>query len=681
MIQAIGLTSAPRRNQPPAVDDLTFEVRPGLVTVLFGDEGAGKSTALRLLLQLESGRGLALFRGRPLHAVPHPSREVGVVLGDVPGHPARTGRGHLRMLSAAAGVPVRRADEVLELVGLSGLAEQRLGDYSRGMDRRLGLAAALLGDPYALVLDEPARELSPREAAWLYGLLRGYAAQGGAVLVSASEPKGLDRVADRVISMERGRLVADQNVADFARTRLRPRVVVRSPFADRLGAVLAREGAVAGERVEVVREGGSRISVYGSSCATVGEIAYRHGILVHRLTDEDGWPAPMPTPPSTGADWSAQDSGLRAVAAPQSGRTLRLAQAGGPCVDGLGAPAGAYDGEAAGAPALAARAVQPSDRAVSGRGWWAGLDDIGATVGPADATPWPIPDDEPVPEPSTAPASRALALPRFPPPGPAWPMRYELRRAAGVSTVWYVLVATFAASVITGALLARLGDVASARTYTSWPGPLPLPPVAVGAGLLGALAFGQEYRYPALAPTQGAVPRRLALLAAKLLVWSVAAALLALAAVFANGAVLWLCYGADAARPPVDWPPLLAGWCLLVIGCAWVGLLSAAVLRSTTWGFVAALAVPLTALTLLRRTVDEPSARSLEGMSARVREATLAEWPSVPDRGTALVGRLASEPIGQVMALSISVLLCAYVLTALRGRPRPGRAVRWQRAK
>ncbi|MER0240776.1 ATP-binding cassette domain-containing protein [Streptomyces sp. HSW2009] len=681
MIQAIGLTSAPRRNQPPAVDDLTFEVRPGLVTALFGDEGAGKSTALRLLLQLESGRGLALFRGRPLHAVPHPSREVGVVLGDVPGHPARTGRGHLRMLSAAAGVPVRRADEALELVGLSGLAEQRLGDYSRGMDRRLGLAAALLGDPYALVLDEPARELSPREAAWLYGLLRGYAAQGGAVLVSASEPKGLDRVADRVISMERGRLVADQSVADFARTRLRPRVVVRSPFADRLGAVLAREGAVAGERVEVVREGGSRISVYGSSCATVGEIAYRHGILVHRLADEDGWPTPTPPPTPAVAAWSDQTSGPRALAAPQPGRSPRLAQAGGACADDHGAPAEAYGGEAAGAPEAAARAAQPSDRAVSGRGWWAGLDEIGATVGPADATPWPIPDDEPVPEPSTAPASRALALPRVPPPGPAGPMRYELRRAAGVRTIWYVLIATFAASVITGVLLARLGDVASARMYTSWPGPLPLPPVAVGAGLLGALAFGQEYRYPALAPTQGAVPRRLALLAAKLLVWSVAAALLALAAVFANGAVLWLCYGADAARPPVDWPPLLAGWCLLVIGCAWVGLLSAAVLRSTTWGFTAALAVPLATLTLLRRTVDEPSARSLEGMSERVRQATLAEWPSVPDRGTALVGRLASEPIGQVMALSISVLLCAYVLTALRGRPRPGRAVRWQRAK
>ncbi|MEU3961823.1 ABC transporter ATP-binding protein [Streptomyces buecherae] len=672
MIQAIGLTSAPRRNQPPVVDDLTFEARPGLVTVLFGAPGAGKSTALRLLLQLEAGRGLALFRGRPLHRVPHPAREVGVVLGDVPGHPARTARRHLGMLTAATGVPVGRADEVLELVGLSSLAEQRLGDYSRGMDRRLGLASALLGDPHALVLDEPVRDLSPRETAWLHGLLRGYADQGGAVLVTTSEPRGLDRFADRVISIEGGRLAADQSAADFARTRLRPRVVVRSPFADRLAALLAQEARATGERVEVVPEGSGRIAVYGSSCAAVGELAYRNGILVHRLADEFGVQS-LTTPVGRDADRS------HALTLPPERVTL-LARAGDSPEHGTAPVETLSEVARLGVADEPACASQPDGLVVAGRGSWVGFGGTGGVAGHAGA-PWPTPAGEPTSEGRGVPASRALALTRLPPPGPAWPVRYELRRVFGVSTAWYVAAATLVASLLAGVLLARTGDAAAVRLFTGWPRPLPLPPVAVGAGLLGALAFGQEYRYPALAPTQGALPRRLALLGAKLLVWSGGAALLATIAALANGATLWLLYGPDVARPPADWPALLGGWCLLAVGCAWVGLLAAAVLRSTLLGLGAALTVPLLALTFLRRAVDEPSARSLAGMSDRVRAATLVEWPSLPDRGLTLAARLAGEPVAHVMALSISVLLCAYVLTALRGRPRPVRAMRWQRAK
>ncbi|MFE9386944.1 ATP-binding cassette domain-containing protein [Streptomyces sp. NPDC007025] len=294
MIQAIGLTSTVRRKGPPDVDDLTFEARPGEVTVLLGPAGSGKSEALRLLLQLVPGRGVALFRGRPVQRIPHPAREIGVLLGDVPAHPARTARGQLRMLTAVAGVPLDRADEVLDLVGLSGLADQRLGDFSLGMDRRLGMAAALLGDPHTLVLDEPTRGLSPREASWLNGLLRGYARQGGLVLTTSRDPRDTARTADRVVSVDRGRLVADQTAADFSRTRLRPRVAVRTPHAERFAAVLSQE-ARSGERsgggrgaMEVVCESGSRVSVYGSDCAAVGESAYRHGILVHLLADEVG---------------------------------------------------------------------------------------------------------------------------------------------------------------------------------------------------------------------------------------------------------------------------------------------------------------------------------------------------------------------------------------------------------
>ncbi|WP_430380088.1 ATP-binding cassette domain-containing protein, partial [Streptomyces sp. B1-3] len=288
MIQAFGLTSTSRKDLPPAVDDVSFEARPGRVTALLGATGAGKTSALRLMLELQQGRGITQFRGRPLHRIAHPSREVGVLLGDVPGHPARTVRGHLRMLCAAAGVPVRRADEVLEAVGLVSLRDERLGTLSRGMDRRLGLACALLPNPHSLVLDEPAEGLSSGESRWLHGMLRAHAVRGGTVLFTTAEPKEAARVADRVVTLEQGRLAADQEAPEFARTRLRPRVAVRSPHAVRLAALLAKEARAAHRSVEVVREGGNRLSVYGGTCAEVGEIAFRHGILVHQLADETG---------------------------------------------------------------------------------------------------------------------------------------------------------------------------------------------------------------------------------------------------------------------------------------------------------------------------------------------------------------------------------------------------------
>ncbi|MDX5570141.1 ATP-binding cassette domain-containing protein, partial [Streptomyces sp. ID05-04B] len=314
MIQAYGLTSDSRKALPPAVDDVSFEACAGRVTVLLGAPGAGKTTVLRLLLGLQQGRGLAYFRGRPLHRVAHPAREVGVLLGDVPGHPARTVRGHLRMLCAAAGVAVRRADEVLEAVGLVSLREERLGGLSRGTDRRLGLACALLADPHTLVLDDPAAGLSGRESRWLHGMLSAHAEQGGAVLTTTADPKEAARVADRVLTLEQGRLVADQEAADFARTRLRPRVAVRSPHAVRLAAQLTREARAAQRSVEVVQEGANRLSVYGSSCADVGETAFRHGILVHQLADETGDMGPKTQKETAGSKAAESRSAKSATA-------------------------------------------------------------------------------------------------------------------------------------------------------------------------------------------------------------------------------------------------------------------------------------------------------------------------------------------------------------------------------
>ncbi|MEV6672950.1 ATP-binding cassette domain-containing protein [Streptomyces sp. NPDC051162] len=611
MIQAIGLTSAPRRDQPPAVDDITFEARPGRVTVLLGAQGAGKTSTLRLMLRLDPGRGVALFRGRTLDHVAHPMREVGVLLGDVPGHPARTARSHLRMLSAAAGVPVRRADEVLEVVGLTGLAGQRLDAFSRGMDRRLGLAAALLGDPHTLVLDEPAHELSPRETAWLHGVLRGFAEQGGAVLVTSRDASETARIAHQVVTIDQGRLVADQEAAAFARTRLRPRVVVRSPLAPRLAHLLEAEADTVEmppgkPPMEVVHEGGGRLSVYGSSCAVVGEAAYRHGILVHRLTEEAGDTGPVPPLPR--ADGRRGSSGPEA--APHE------------------------------APHAVASGGGPGERGAE--------EASGPTVRPVI-----------VPRP----------LPRLPAPDPVWPLRYELRRATGAPTGWIVTAATLGVSLLAAVLLARTG-APEPRLFTGWPSLLPLPPAAFGAGLIGALSFGQEFRYPALAPDQGTVPRRLGLLGAKLAVTGAAAVLLALVAVLLDAVVVRLLYGDDAVVAPAGWAVGLAGCACLALGCAWAGLLAGALFRSTALGLVAMLAVPTLVMPLLGSVLAEPAARSLIGLPERLRAAAVVQWPSEMDTGISAALELVSQPVGWALALSLAGLLGAYVLTVFRGRPR-----------
>ncbi|MFR9673383.1 ATP-binding cassette domain-containing protein [Streptomyces sp. TR02-1] len=619
MIEAIGLTSLPSRGMRPAVDDLTFEARPGRVTALLGPPGAGKSTVLRLLLQIEAGRGVALFDGRPLHRMPCPAQEVGVLLGDVPGHPARTARGHLRMLAAAVGVPSERADDLLEVVGLGTLATEPVGSFSLGMDRRLGMAAALLGDPHTLVLDEPAQGLSPRDAGWLHRLLRGFAAQGGAVLTTLREPGEAVRLADRVVSLHEGRLLADQDAADFARTRLRPRVAVASPHAERLAVLLRQEARSAppgdsfsppgrsvgsaepaepAEPMEVVAESGTRLAVYGSTCAAVGETAYRNGILVHRLAEETGaGEPPGQAPPAQSSPVPGQSSGSRTTPSAGTARKER-----GPRLHAVGRP------------------------------------------------------------------------------GPVAPVRYEIRRLTGVRTPWCIAGCALALALVGSIGLAlvgpdRLRDDALLRSLAGWPVSLlfPLPPAAAAAGLLGALAYGQEFRYPALAPAHTAVPRKLGLLLAKGLVSAAVSVLLCLATFALNAATVLLLFGADAfgPNPGVRGPAeALAGCAVLAVGCGWAGLLAAGAARSTSVGLAAVLAVPLVVVPLARHLFPGADGTVLEGLSDRVEHALLAPWPSGADGWVPVAVRLVSQPVGQALAMSLCVLLAAYALLGLRGRTR-----------
>ncbi|MFI9054522.1 ATP-binding cassette domain-containing protein [Streptomyces anulatus] len=577
MLQAIGLTSTPRRDAPPAVNDLTFEAPPGRVTALLGAPRSGKTTALRLMLELDAGRGVAYFRGRPLHRIAHPAREVGVLLGDVPGHPSRTARGQLRMLCAAAGTPATRADEVLEVVGLAGLGDQRLGTLSVGMDRRLGLASALLGDPHTLILDEPAEGLSPRENSWLYGLLRAHAAQGGTVLYATGDPKEAARTADRVVTIGAGRLVADQDVSDFARTRLRARVAVRTPHAARLAAVVSREARAARRSVEVVEEASGRLTVYGSTCAEIGDTAYRHGVPVHRLADEIG-----DTGPAAPAEAGSAERGDSAVALSELPPPIR---------------------------------VRPAR-------------------------------------------------------GPLRPLRYELRRSLGVRTPAMIMAAVLVVSAAVSVLLARTDGTALPRVLAAWPALLPLPPAALGAGLLGALSFGDEFRYPALAAARGTVPRRLGLLLAKLTVTASFALLLAALTVVCGAQSLRLVYGPDLVEIPSNAFALGASWVGLTVGCAWAGLLAAGVFRVAGAGIAAVLAVPVLVVPLVQKFFAAPSARSVTGLPGRLRELVGWQLPQQADHWVLAVARVVAQPVGTALALSLSALICAYLLTSLRGKAR-----------
>jgi ABC-2 type transport system ATP-binding protein len=260
-----------------AVEDLSATVSPGRVTGFLGPNGAGKTTSLRMLLGLvRPTSGTATFDGRPYAELDEPVREVGTLLEATGFHPGRRARDHLRVLAAAARLPADRPDEVLEQVGLTDAASRKVGGYSLGMRQRLGLAAALLGDPPVLVLDEPANGLDPQGIRWLRTFLRQLAGEGRTVLVSSHVLPEVEQTADDVLVLAGGRLVRQGTLADLGGGPATS-TTVRSPDAARLVELLSAVGlpgtwVTSDElRVEAPPE-------------RVGELAAEHGVVLHRLT-------------------------------------------------------------------------------------------------------------------------------------------------------------------------------------------------------------------------------------------------------------------------------------------------------------------------------------------------------------------------------------------------------------
>jgi ABC-2 type transport system ATP-binding protein len=264
-----------------AVDNLSFTVRPGVVTGFLGPNGAGKSTTMRMILGLDAPTGGSVtVNGRPYVQHPAPLTEVGALLEAKAVHTSRTAYNHLRALAATHGIGSRRVDEVLELVGITEVAHKRAGGFSLGMGQRLGIASALLGDPSTLILDEPVNGLDPEGIRWVRDLLKGLAADGRTVFVSSHLMSEMALTAEQVILVGRGRLIADVSVAELVRGASSGVVLVRSPDAARL-----RE-ALAGPDISLTSTEPDELSVTGLPAARIGEIARDFGLVLHELTPQ-----------------------------------------------------------------------------------------------------------------------------------------------------------------------------------------------------------------------------------------------------------------------------------------------------------------------------------------------------------------------------------------------------------
>jgi ABC-2 type transport system ATP-binding protein len=263
-----------------AVDDLTCSIEAGVVTGFLGPNGAGKTTTMRMILGLDRPTsGTATIDGKTYRQLPDPLRTVGALLDAKQVHPGRSARNHLRWLAATSRIPFTRVDEVLDIVGLASVADQKAATLSLGMSQRLGIAAALLGDPPVLLFDEPVNGLDPEGIRWVRTLMRTLAGDGRTVLVSSHLLAEMANTADRLVVIGRGRLIASTTVTEFVSRSGSGTVRVRSPQVDTLKELLTGAG------IDVESEpDGTALAVRGAAIDVVGELAARNGITLHELS-------------------------------------------------------------------------------------------------------------------------------------------------------------------------------------------------------------------------------------------------------------------------------------------------------------------------------------------------------------------------------------------------------------
>jgi ABC-2 type transport system ATP-binding protein len=282
MIEAHDLTK--RYGDKVAVDHLSFRVEPGRVTGFLGPNGAGKSTTMRLILGLDRPQsGSATINGRKYSDLGDPLRTVGALLEAKAMHPGRSARSHLLYLAQTQGLPSRRVDEVLDLVGLRDVARKRVRGYSMGMGQRVGIAAAMLGNPSVLLLDEPVNGLDPEGILWIRNLMKSLAAEQRTIFVSSHLMNEMAVTADHLIVIGRGKLIADCSTQEFIERSSEKSVLVRSPGAPELADLIVAEGGKV--TVEQPSNGQAEgLSVIGLEAPRIGELAAANGIVLHELT-------------------------------------------------------------------------------------------------------------------------------------------------------------------------------------------------------------------------------------------------------------------------------------------------------------------------------------------------------------------------------------------------------------
>jgi len=280
MIEVEHLTK--RYGRTLAVDDLSFTVRPGTVTGFLGPNGAGKSTTMRLMLGLDVGEGgRVLIDGKPYRSLHQPLRAVGALLDAKWVHPNRSARAHLRWMARSNNLPAKRVDEVLGLVGLSAVANRRAGGFSLGMSQRLGIAGALLGDPSVLLFDEPVNGLDPEGILWVRNFMKELASQGRTVLVSSHLLSEMSLMAEDLVVIGRGKLIAQCTTAEFIQRAGESGVRVRSPHLDTLRLALLDKGF----EPAFADDG---LTVAGATTDQIGDIAAANGVVLHELSPQTG---------------------------------------------------------------------------------------------------------------------------------------------------------------------------------------------------------------------------------------------------------------------------------------------------------------------------------------------------------------------------------------------------------